>query len=584
MGTQGLFCCVVFVVYTGFSLENPTTCDEVRKVFHVRQIGPVNSLLDLPRTGLDLQVCMSRNLTCCTKKAEERYQLAARRDVQNLLQTSSSSLKFLITRNVATFQETFVSLIKQAENFTNSLFLGTYRKAAGEAAGPVRELFTDVGLFVLGSELDVDDLVQRFFDGLFPPVYSHLVEPGLTGVAPDYAECVRAARRQLRPFGAAPRQLAGQIRASASPVRVFLQALNLAIEVINTTDHLRFPKDCKRALLRMQYCPHCLGLTRSKPCMGYCLNVMRGCLAGMAEVDAPWREFVRSMEEVSERMRGAQDLEQVLLGAHALVGDAVTHAQRTAPRLSAQVHKLCGHPIRKPTQSVNGPQQEGGKEPLPHRTPLSDMEETLSSRRREFISSLRLYRTFYADLAGQLCVSELASEDGLSCWNGEDIVRSYTRQVVGNGVRAQLANPEVKVKEADPVINQIMDKLKHINQLLQGKSIPQYGTLDRIEAGSGASDGRFSGDCDDEDEDGCGGSGGGEVKKVLKVSKLLQESQRLLYTLLPTQCYRRVSDCSTPCCPHSATGESATALHPAAHTVLQESQRLLHTLLPTQCS
>ncbi|KAJ8350078.1 hypothetical protein SKAU_G00252080 [Synaphobranchus kaupii] len=434
MGTQGLFCCVVFVAYTGFSLGNPTTCDEVRKVFQLRQIGPVHSLLDAPRTGLDLQVCASRNLTCCTKKAEERYQLAARRDVQNLLQTSSSSLEFLITRNVAAFQETFVSLIKQAENFTNSLFLGTFRKVAREAAGPVRELFTDVGLFVLGSELGVDDLVQRFFDSLFPPVYSHLVDPGLTDIAPDYAECVRSAQRELHPFGSAPRQLAAQIRASASPVRVFLQALNLAIEVINTTDHLRFAKDCKRALLRMQYCSHCLGLTRSKPCMGYCLNVMRGCLASMAEIDGHWREFVRSMEEVSERMRGAQDLEQVLLGAHALVGDAVSHAQRTAPRLSAQVHKLCGRPNRKPAQSVGAPVQDGGKESLPARTLQRDTEETLSSRRREFINSLRLYRTFYADLAGQLCVSELASEDGHSCWNGEDVVKSHgrLRQAVGN--------------------------------------------------------------------------------------------------------------------------------------------------------
>lgn len=47
---------------------------------------------------------MSKNLTCCTKKMEERYQLAARRDMQSLLQTSSSGLKLLFSRNVAAFQ------------------------------------------------------------------------------------------------------------------------------------------------------------------------------------------------------------------------------------------------------------------------------------------------------------------------------------------------------------------------------------------------------------------------------------------------------------------------------------------------
>ncbi|TNN67258.1 Glypican-5 [Liparis tanakae] len=44
-------------------------------------------------------------------------------------------------------------------------------------------------------------------------------------------------------------------------------------------------------------------------------------------------------------------------------------------------------------------------------------------------------------------------------------IYSYTLRVVGNGIKAQSANPEVKVKGADPVINQIIDKLKHINQV-----------------------------------------------------------------------------------------------------------------------
>ncbi len=44
---------------------------------------------------------------------------------------------------------------------------------------------------------------------------------------------------------------------------------------------------------------------------------------------------------------------------------------------------------------------------------------------RDFLNSLRLYRTYYGGLADQLCVSELASGDGLSCWNGTDIVKRF---------------------------------------------------------------------------------------------------------------------------------------------------------------
>lgn len=505
--------CVLF----GSVLCVSNKCEEVRKVFQLRQIGPGQLLPLSPRPGSDLQVCTSKNLTCCTKKMEDRYQMAARRDVQNLLQMSSSSLKFLISRNVAAFQEIFEQLMKQAENHTISVLQDSYRNMARHVVEPVRELFTDIDLYLLGSELSVEDMVQRFFDSLFPLVYNYVISPGLGDLPPAHAECLRGARRDLRPFGPAPGVLTEQIWRSGMSGKLLLQALHLGIEVINTTDHLQLSRECRRALLKMHYCPHCQGLMESRPCMGYCLNVMRGCLASLAEIDAHWREFVRSLEGLSARTQGTHDLEQVLLGVHALLLDAVGHAQRNGPRISTQVHKLCGFPNRGSSQSVSL-QRSATTDPLPLKAAPRPTSDALAQRRKDFLSGLRLYRTYYGGLADQLCMSDLSRSDGTSCWNGTNIVQSYTLRVVGSGIKAQSSNPEVKVKEADPVINQIIDKLKHINQLLQGKSIPKLGTLDRIETGSGDSEGRYSGDCDD--EDGCGGSGGGEVKRTIsRVSK-----------------------------------------------------------------
>ncbi|XP_044056484.1 glypican-5a isoform X3 [Siniperca chuatsi] len=527
MGVLWTNCVFFLACCSGLGFGIPNRCDEVRKVFQLRQIGPNQLLPPSPRPGSDLQVCMSKNLTCCTKKMEEKYQVAARRDIQNLLQTSSSSLKFLISRNVAAFQDIFEVLMRQAENYTNAVLQESYRNMADQAVGPVRELFTDISLFLLGSEFNIDELVQRFFDALFPLVYNHLINPGLSDISPGYAECVRSSSRDVRPFGGAPSLLADQIARSGVSGKLLLQALHLGIEVINTTDHLQLSRECRRALLKMHYCPHCQGLTQSKPCMGYCLNVMRGCLASMAEIDTHWREFVRSLEGLSARMEGPQDLEQVLLGVHTLLHDAVGHAQKNGPRLSAQVHKLCGPPSRKPAQSVSI--QRSSRESIPLKALVRVLGDSLAVRKRDFLNSLRLYRTYYGGLADQLCVSELASGDGLSCWNGTDIVKSYTLRVVGNGIKAQSTNPEVKVKGADPVINQIIDKLKHINQLLQGKSIPKLGSLDQIETGSGDAEGRYSGDCDD--EDGCGGSGGGENKrKVSRVSKCFNPFSHITMT------------------------------------------------------
>lgn len=133
----------------------------------------------------------------------------------------------------------------------------TYQNMADQAAGPVRELFTDWGLFLLGSELSVVEFVHRFFDALFPLVYDYVIHPGLSDLSPGYAECVRSLNRDVRPFGEVPGLLTDRIARSGVSGKLLLQALHLGIEVINTTDHLQLSRECRRALLKMHYCPHC---------------------------------------------------------------------------------------------------------------------------------------------------------------------------------------------------------------------------------------------------------------------------------------------------------------------------------------
>ncbi|CAM4394613.1 unnamed protein product, partial [Caretta caretta] len=84
--------------------EKLPSCEDARKVFQLLQIGPAKGLPETPQAGADLQVCTSKNLTCCTKKMEEKYQIVVKQDIQQVLQTSSSTLKFLISHNAAAFQ------------------------------------------------------------------------------------------------------------------------------------------------------------------------------------------------------------------------------------------------------------------------------------------------------------------------------------------------------------------------------------------------------------------------------------------------------------------------------------------------
>nr|XP_028570475.1 glypican-3 isoform X2 [Podarcis muralis] len=488
------------------SVRAEPTCQRVRAAFQALQPG-AKWLPESPGAGSDLQVCIPRGLTCCSRKMEEKYQAMARSNMEQLLQSASMELKFLITQNAATFQEAFEIVVRHARNYTNSMFRNYYRNIAARAFKFVGEFFTDISLYILGSDINVNDMINEFFDSLFPLVYLRLVNPGSPKPSLEMTECLRLARRDLKVFGNFPKIMMTQVSKSLQVTRVFLQALNLGIEVVNTTDHLKFSKDCGRALLKMWYCARCQDLMMVKPCAGFCGSVLQGCLASLVEIDSYWQEYLRSLEGLTRGMRGIYNMEHVLLSLFSLIQDAITYMQKNAGKLSATIGKLCSLSQKRHSRSASYPEDLFIEEKMTWVAPV-EHEETLSTRRRELITKLRAHSGFYSSLPEYICSHSSTAQNNTHCWNGQEVVERYTRQAVRNGGKTQLSNHELKVKGPEPVVSQIIDKLKHINQLLKGMSISRRKNLekpeDEDEAGSGG--------CDDEDD--CSGatSGNGELR------------------------------------------------------------------------
>nr|XP_006633047.1 PREDICTED: glypican-3-like [Lepisosteus oculatus] len=397
--------------------------------------------------------------------------------------------------------EAFDMVLRHARNYTALMFHGQFRGLAAAAAAPVAELFADISLYILGSDGSVDDMVNSFFDALFPPAYRRLLSPGAGGGASE--ECLRAAGRGAGAFGPYPKLIMTRMSRSLLATRVFLQALNLGIEVINTTDHLKFGKDCARSLLRLWYCPHCQGLLGARPCQGYCLAVMQACLSHVAEVQPHWEEYIEGLGALAASMRGVHDMENVLLKLYALVRDAVLHSYRNRLHLAALVSNMCGHSSQRLTRSAPPPHRPSG-DPRGLKTLTFDPEETLAGRRREFIASLRGFSSFYSNLPEALCSRESAVLNDSLCWNGKEIAERFPS---AGAKRAQAHGTETKNKAPEPVISQIIDKLKHINQLLRLVSAPRRRFKTRSGGGGAEQEEEVleSGDCDDEDE--CSGSG-----------------------------------------------------------------------------
>ncbi|KAK7159713.1 hypothetical protein R3I94_005909 [Phoxinus phoxinus] len=522
---------VLAVELATLSAARAHSCHEVKTAFQVRQIGQLKWVPETPATDVDLSMCKHAGPSCCTRRMEESYRAAVLRDTTQNIRAYSFELKYLISAHADAFQDTFQSLISFSQNHLTSLFETTYSSLMSSISPHIVCLFTDLSRFLQGTgNVSVETAVNCFFDSLFPLVHTRIVNPGMaasidadTSDDNQLGDCLRMTRQDVNPFGSYPKAMAKELAEALRAGRVLSLALGIGLEVMNITETAELSKECTRALVRMQYCSHCRGLTLIRACSGYCLNVMRGCLASLSELHNPWRQYVTVLQDLSHMVAGAHNLELALLGIRGQVEEAILYAQLHGPRLTATVDKVCGHSSNAssstvgtfPPTSVTPPpanisQDVPGADTigmlahihssLPLKASKSDRGRTLKKVAREFTAYISRYKSFFAILPETLCEAEMGVDE-LTCWSGDDVVKSYTARMVGNGVRAQRQNPEVKVRSVDPVLMDVKNKLELFNMEIQ-EVMPGVGHRESWDdRGSGES----SGDCDD--EDGCEGSG-----------------------------------------------------------------------------
>ncbi|KAM4043183.1 glypican-5-like isoform 2-T2 [Anomaloglossus baeobatrachus] len=484
--------------------ERPPSCHEVRAAFQLQQVGRGRLVPQVPIEESDLQICEPKAPTCCTRKMEESYQALVRRMLAHNIEALTFELKFMILAHTSAIQETFTHLIDMAVNNTLSLFDSKYRSLAQDVHESVKEMFTDLSLSIMGSDISLEDTFTRFWDSLFLFVYNHLINPGAGSLSVGYLDCLRLTRQDINPFGNYSNEMLEHLSKSLWVSRMMKQALSMAEQVINSTQHAGLTRECTRALVRMQYCPHCQGLTLIRPCVGYCLNVMRGCLASLASLDGPWRELIHLLEHLADQMSGSHDLEQSLLGIRDVVNQSIHYAESQGGYLSRMVEKVCGELQESPLKELS--EEKNTKEDVAEIPPVTK-HHSLGHLRSEFIKYMKPSRTFYTTLAERLCDGDQAVRDGSTCWNGEDVVESYTNLVVSSDFKDQVNNPEVKVRGSNVIINQVINKMRLFIQMGSEKRIkPERWRITEGSGEDGRSEGEDgSGDCDD--EDGCQGSG-----------------------------------------------------------------------------
>ncbi|XP_051929381.1 glypican-5-like isoform X2 [Hippocampus zosterae] len=520
----------------------------------MRQIGQVELVPDSPQTDDSLKVCVHSGPGCCTSKMEESYMAAVRSETQQKIRSYSFELKYLIAGQSKAYQDTFESLVSFTSNLTSTLFDSAYSSLASECRPHVLHLFNDIDRHLLGDpNSSLEHAVGSFFNDLFPLVYRRLLNPGIghmssrsfsSSSSSSHEDCLRMTRQDVSPFGPHPGLLVSGLSRALGVGRTLSRLLRLAGDVVDATEKAALSRECGRGLVRMQYCSHCRGLTLIKPCTGLCLNVMRGCLVGISELAAPWGSLVVLLQRLAATLATSSNhnsMELALLAVRNHVNDAILHAQLHGPRITAIVEKVCGskaaatvmisgHPntsqvtaptawmTQKPSKRRSMTSLSMSSDAYPSRQiqsqssfPLKgsrgDKSRSLKKLSREFEGSIQRYELFFSELPEMLCESEMEVEQH-TCWSGQDVVESYAGRVVGSALKAQKDNPEITVRNTDPVLRAAKQRLEQLTQELLveldwAREAKRKGEEDY---GGSAEAERVSGD-DCDDEDGCEASG-----------------------------------------------------------------------------
>lgn len=234
----------------------------------------------------------------------------------------------------------FQYLLSFSQGHLSSLLEGSYSSLSRQTLPHVNQLFSSLSLYLRGANVSVEAAVHQFFNNIFPLVYTRLINPGIEGnmmAGNEMSDCLRMIRQDVNPFGPHPDTMAQELAGALGAGRQLGLALEEGLEVMNATQHASLSKECVKGLVKMVYCSHCRGLTLIKPCVGYCLNVMRGCLASVSELDQVWRRYTTLLEQLTHGMAGHHSLELALLGVRDHVNEALLYAQLHGPLITATV-------------------------------------------------------------------------------------------------------------------------------------------------------------------------------------------------------------------------------------------------------
>ncbi|XP_062843742.1 glypican-1b [Trichomycterus rosablanca] len=458
------------------------SCADFRQFYSAKGFN-LNGVPQTQMSGEHLRVC-PQGYTCCTNQIEESLTNLSRRDFEEQVKGSGQALQISLNSEFKSFDVYFRELLNRSEVSLHDSFQSTFGPLYSQNARLFQDLYSDLRRYYRGSNLNLEEALNEFWSRLLERLVRAL--NGRYSVSEDYLECVVKQAETLRPFGEAVREFKLKVTRTFVAARSFVQGLVKAGEVVRKVSQVPLSTECIRALMKMTYCPQCRGFVSVKPCVPYCKNVMKGCLANQADLDTEWKNLAGSMLQVAERLDKPYSVNAAILSLPRRIAEAIVYMQDNLNTFNSKVFQACGIP----------PESSNPQEPVKNSKNLVEGTGNTSGARLEKLLSdvsrkLRDIMQYWIQLPNKLCTEpEARGRNENNCWNGMTVDR-YLPEVMGNGLANQINNPEVEldITKPDMTIRQQIMQLKimtsRLKNAINGNDVEFQDASDDI-SGSGS--------------------------------------------------------------------------------------------------
>nr|CAB3250503.1 glypican-5 [Phallusia mammillata] len=291
--------CVTILCVSGICKAfGETSCGDVRRSFMAKKLGALKMVPHMPKKAKDLRICSIDHVTCCTAGMERKYLQASQRDLRNAIKTKLATTKYLLTSFIREFEGDVENLNSRKYNETKAHLLKAFPEESSRDAVEIlsKSLFGSLNLArYQTNRLNMASEIQAALSRTFKSIFILNIKRNLSQSFLNDYTCVFNEYQENIYFGNLPKRLSQHLFATFNNSLAFYEAVKSGEDSLKLIENSIKNRQCKKAVVKMEYCSHCYGLTLIKPCLGLCKNVIRGCLVGMSEIDPYWKHYLGAL-------------------------------------------------------------------------------------------------------------------------------------------------------------------------------------------------------------------------------------------------------------------------------------------------